>query len=202
MKAVLASHNKHKIAELQTLIREYIPDFELLSLSDVDLNDEIVEDGDSFEANALIKARYAARSGYIGIGDDSGLCVDALGGAPGIYSARYAGEDGNDAKNNEKILRELDGVSDRRARFVCTIACVFPNGDEPITVTGYAEGEMLTEAKGEGGFGYDPLFYSTEGKKTFSEMTAEEKNAVSHRGRAIAKFADALSAKYKNNSKE
>ena len=201
MKAVLASHNKHKITELQTLIRKYIPDFELLSLSDVDLNDEIVEDGDSFEANALIKARYAARSGHIGIGDDSGLCVDALGGAPGIYSARYAGEDGNDAKNNEKILRDLDGVSDRRARFVCTIACVFPNGDEPITVTGYAEGEMLTEAKGEGGFGYDPLFYSTEGKKTFSEMTADEKNAVSHRGRAIAKFADALSAKY-NNIKE
>lgn len=201
MKAVLASHNKHKITELQTLIRKYIPDFELLSLSDVDLNDDIVEDGDSFEANALIKARYAARSGYIGIGDDSGLCVDALGGAPGIYSARYAGEDGNDAKNNEKILRDLDGVSDRRARFVCTIACVFPNGDEPITVTGYAEGEMLTEAKGEGGFGYDPLFYSTEGKKTFSEMTADEKNAVSHRGRAIAKFADAISAKY-NNIKE
>lgn len=196
MKAVLASHNKHKITELQTLIRKYIPEFELLSLSDVGLNDEIVEDGDSFEANALIKARYAARSGYIGIGDDSGLSVDALGGAPGIYSARYAGEDGNDAKNNEKILRELDGVSNRRARFVCTIACVFPGGDEPITVTGYAEGEMLTEAKGEGGFGYDPLFYSTEGKKTFSEMTAEEKNAVSHRGKAIAKFADALYTKY------
>ena len=196
MKAVLASHNKHKIAELQTLIRKYIPEFELLSLSDVGLNDEIVEDGDSFEANALIKASYAARSGYIGIGDDSGLSVDALGGAPGIYSARYAGEDGNDAKNNEKILRELDGVSDRRARFVCTIACVFPDGDEPITVTGYAEGEMLTEAKGEGGFGYDPLFYSTEGKKTFSEMTAEEKNAVSHRGKAVEKFAAVLAEKY------
>ena len=201
MKAVLASHNKHKIAELQTLIRKYIPEFELLSLSDVGLNDEIVEDGDSFEANALIKASYAARSGYIGIGDDSGLSVDALGGAPGIYSARYAGEDGNDAKNNEKILRELDGVSDRRARFVCTIACVVPGGDEPITVSGYAEGEMLTEAKGEGGFGYDPLFYSTEGKKTFSEMTAEEKNAVSHRGKAVEKFAAVLAEKY-NNFKE
>ena len=197
MKAVLASRNKHKITELETLIRKYIPDFELLSLSDVGLNDEIVEDGDSFRANALIKASYAARSGYIGIGDDSGLCVDALGGAPGIYSARYAGEDGNDTKNNEKILRELDGVSDRRARFVCTIGCVFPNGDEPITVSGYAEGEMLTEARGEGGFGYDPLFYSTEGKKTFSEMTAEEKNAVSHRGKAVEKFAAVLAEKYK-----
>ena len=196
MKAVLASKNKHKITELQALIRKYIPDFEILSLSDVGLNDEIVEDGDSFEANALIKARYAARSGYIGIGDDSGLCVDALGGAPGIYSARYAGEDGNDEKNNEKLLRELDGVSDRRARFVCTIGCVFPDGGEPITVTGYAEGEMLTEFRGEGGFGYDPLFYSTENKKTFSEMTAEEKNAVSHRGRAVEGFARALAIKF------
>ena len=198
MKIVVASHNKKKIKELNALLGKYVEGVELLSLDDVGFFDEIVEDGDSFEANALIKASYAARSGYIGIGDDSGLCVDALDGAPGIYSARYAGEDGNDEKNNEKILRELDGVTDRRARFVCTIACVFPESEksEPITVTGYAEGEILTEAKGRAGFGYDPLFYSLDGKKTFSEMSAEEKNEVSHRGRAIVKFADALAEKY------
>ena len=196
MKIVLASRNKHKIEEWQATLRKYMDGVEILSLDEVGILGEIEENGETFYDNALIKASTAAKSGYIGIGDDSGLSVDALGGAPGIYSARYAGEDGNDAKNNEKILRELDGVSDRRARFVCTIACVFPDGDEPITVTGYAEGEMLTEAKGEGGFGYDPLFYSTEGKKTFSEMTAEEKNAVSHRGKAVEKFAAVLAEKY------
>ena len=193
MKAVLASHNKHKITELQTLIRKYIPEFELLSLSDVGLNDEIVEDGDSFEANALIKARYAARSGYIGIGDDSGLCVNALGGAPGIYSARYAGEDGNNAANNAKLIRELDGIADRRARFVCVIGCVFPNGEE-MTVRGEAEGKIIDEARGAEGFGYDPYFEYGTGK-TFAEMTAEEKNEVSHRARAVEKFAKALSNK-------
>ena len=193
MKAVLASHNKHKISELQALIRKYLPDFELFSLSDVGLNGEIVEDGDTFEANALIKARFAARSGYIGIGDDSGLCADALGGAPGIYSARFAGEDGNDAKNNAKLLSELEGKDDRRARFVCTIGCVFPNGEE-MTVRGEAEGVIINEARGSAGFGYDPYFEYGDGK-TFAEMTAEEKNKVSHRARAVEIFAKALSNK-------
>ena len=151
MKAVLASHNAHKIAELQTLLRSYIPDIEILSLSDVSLDGEIVEDGATFEENALIKARYAARSGYIGIGDDSGLCVEALGGAPGIYSARFAGEDADTAKNNEKLLRELNGKSDRRAKFVCVIACVMPSGEE-FTVRGEAHGEIIDSYHGNGGF--------------------------------------------------
>ena len=125
---------------------------------------------------------------YIGLGDDSGLCVDALGGAPGIYSARYSGEDANDAKNNEKLLRELKGKTDRRAKFVCCIACVFPNG-EKITVQGETCGEILEDASGAGGFGYDPLFYVPELKKTYAEMSAEEKNAISHRGRAIVLLA-------------
>jgi len=193
MKAVLASHNKHKISELQKLIRAYIPEFELISLADAGLEGEIVEDGETFEANALIKARFAARSGYIGIGDDSGLCVEALGGAPGIYSARYAGEDGNDAANNAKLLRELKGEPNRRAKFVCTIGCVFPDGEE-LTVSGEAPGVIIDEARGSAGFGYDPYFEYGDGK-TFAEMTADEKNAVSHRARAIEKFAKALSNK-------
>lgn len=193
MKAVLASHNKHKIAELQKLIRAYIPEFELMSLAEAGLEGEIVEDGDTFEANALIKARFAARSGYIGIGDDSGLCVEALGGAPGIYSARYAGEDGNDAANNAKLLRELKGEPNRRAKFVCTIGCVFPDGEE-LTVSGEAPGVIIDEARGDAGFGYDPYFEYGDGK-TFAEMTADEKNAVSHRARAIEKFAKALANK-------
>ncbi len=193
MKAVLASHNKHKISELQTLIRRYLPDFEILSLTDAGLDGEIIEDGDTFEANALIKARFAARSGYIGIGDDSGLCVEALGGAPGIYSARFAGEDGNDAANNAKLLSELEGESNRRAKFVCTIGCVFPGGEE-LTVSGEATGVIIDEARGEAGFGYDPYFEYGDGK-TFAEMTADEKNAVSHRARAIEKFAKMLAEK-------
>ena len=194
MKAVLASHNAHKIAELQTLLRSYIPDIEILSLSDVSLDGEIVEDGATFEENALIKARYAAKSGYIGIGDDSGLCVEALGGAPGIYSARFAGEDADTAKNNEKLLRELKGKSDRRAKFVCVIACVMPDGEE-FTVRGEAHGEIIDSYHGEGGFGYDPLF--RYGDKTFAEMAADEKNLVSHRGRAIKKFAEKLERRAK-----
>ena len=195
MKAVLASHNKHKIAELQRLLSQCVPGIELLSLSDVGLFGEIVEDGESFAENALIKARFAAASGYIGIGDDSGLCVDALGGAPGVFSARYAGEDGNDAANNQKLLSELEDKDDRSARFVCTIACVFPNGDEPIVVTGESRGEILTDFRGDAGFGYDPLFYVRESGKTFAEMSGDEKNAISHRGRAIEKFAIALKEK-------
>ena len=195
MKAVLASHNKHKIAELQSLLSKHVPDIEILSLADVGLFDDIVEDGDTFEANALIKARYAAASGYIGLGDDSGLCVDALDGAPGVYSARYAGEDACDAKNNEKLLSELEGKASRRAYFVCTIACVFPNGSESIVVTGKTEGEMLKEYRGEGGFGYDPLFFVKEMNKTYAEMSSEEKNAISHRGKAIELLAKALGEK-------
>ena len=168
-----------------------LPDIEILSLSDVGLEGEIEENGSDFEANALIKASFAAQSGYIGLGDDSGLCVDALNGAPGIYSARYSGEGANDAKNNEKLLHELGGKSDRRAKFVCCIACVFPNG-EKVVVRGETQGEILESANGAGGFGYDPLFYVPELKKTYAEMSAQEKNAISHRGRAIELLAAEL----------
>ncbi|MBQ8387533.1 MAG: XTP/dITP diphosphatase [Clostridia bacterium] len=191
MKAVLASHNKHKIGELQAILAKHIPDIEILSLSDVGLEGEIVEDGATFEENALIKASFAARSGFLGIGDDSGLCVTALGGAPGIYSARYSGEDADDKKNNEKLLSELGGKSDRSAKFVCCIACVFPDGRR-LTVRGETHGIILESADGEGGFGYDPLFYVPELGKTYALMGAEEKNAISHRGRAIERLADEI----------
>lgn len=195
MKIVLASRNKKKIGELRSILSQYIDGIEILSLDDVGIYGEIEEDGDTFEANALIKARVAATSGYIGVGDDSGLEVDALGGAPGVYSARYAGEHGDDEANNDLLLKNLEGKSDRSARFVCCIACVFPEsyGYEPIVVRGNVEGEIICERRGEGGFGYDPLFYFPKFDKTLAEVTPEEKNQVSHRGNAIKAFADKLS---------
>ncbi|MBQ8408162.1 MAG: XTP/dITP diphosphatase [Clostridia bacterium] len=194
MKIVLASRNKKKISELQTLLSQCIGGVEILSLDDVGIYGEIEENGVTFEENALIKARVAATSGYIGVGDDSGLEVDALGGAPGVYSARYAGDHGDDEANNDLLLKNLEDKADRSARFVCCIACVFPEGYgyEPIVVRGNVEGEILKERQGEGGFGYDPLFYFPQFGKTLAEVTPEEKNSVSHRGNAIKAFAKEL----------
>lgn len=194
MKIVLASRNKKKKAELQTLLSQYIDGIEILSLDDVGIYGEIEEDGTTFEENSLIKAKTAASSGYIGVGDDSGLEVDALGGAPGVYSARYAGGHGDDEANNDLLLKNLEGESNRSARFVCCIACVFPEdmGIEPITVRGNVEGEILEYRRGDGGFGYDPLFYFPQFDKTLAEVSAEEKNSVSHRANAIKLFAEKL----------
>ncbi len=194
MKIVLASRNQKKKRELQTLLSQYIDGVEILSLDDVGIYGEIEEDGETFEENALIKARAAAASGYIGIGDDSGLAVDALGGAPGVYSARYAGGHGDDEANNDLLLQNLADKADRKARFVCCIACVFPAsyGREPIIVRGEVEGEILKERHGNGGFGYDPLFYFPEFGKTLAEVTPEEKHSVSHRGKAIRALAERL----------
>ena len=194
MKIVLASRNKKKKVELQALLSQYIDGIEILSLDEVGIYGEIEEDGVTFEENALIKARTAAVSGYVGVGDDSGLEVDALGGAPGVYSARYAGEHGDDEANNNLLLKNLEGKSDRSARFVCCIACVFPEkyGYEPIVVRGHVEGEILTERHGNGGFGYDPLFYFKQFGKTLAEVSPEEKNSVSHRANAIKLFAEKL----------
>ena len=194
MKIVLASRTKKKKAELQTLLSQYIDEIEILSLDEVGIYGEIEEDGETFEENALIKARVAASSGYIGVGDDSGLIVDALGGAPGVYSARYAGEHGDDEANNALLLKNLEDKENRSARFTCCIACVFPEGDEreAFTVRGYVEGEILRERRGNGGFGYDPLFYFKEFDKTLAEVSQEEKNSVSHRANAIKAFAEKL----------
>ena len=191
MKIVLASRNAHKIGELQTLLSQYIKDIEILSLDDVGIFDEIEENGSTYLENALIKARAAAKSGYIGMGDDSGLSVRALGGAPGVYSARYSG--GDYAANNALLLKNLEGESDRYAEFVCTIACVFPDGREPICVEGRTEGVILESLRGEGGFGYDPLFYYEPYEKTYAELTYDEKNSISHRCKAV----EALAAEFK-----
>ena len=193
MKIVLASRNKKKISELNALLAKHIPEIEVLSLDDIGFEDEIVEDGETFEDNAYIKASTVARLGYIGVGDDSGLCVDALDGAPGVYSARYAGEHGDDAANNALLLKNLADKTDRTARFVCAIACVFPDDVNTAHVCrGEVEGRIIDEYRGEGGFGYDPLFYYEPFGKTLAEMSAEEKNSISHRGRAIENFAQML----------
>ena len=189
MKIVLASRNPHKIKELQTLLSQYIKDIEILSLDDVGILGDIDENGSTYLENALIKARVAATSGYIGMGDDSGLSVRALGGAPGVYSARYAGGHGDYAANNAFLLRNLEGESDRFAEFVCTIACVFPDGREPICVEGRTQGVILEGERGSEGFGYDPLFYYEPFGKTYAELTYDEKNSISHRFKAIEKLA-------------
>ena len=190
MRLVFASNNAGKIREVAKILNEcFEEDVTLLSLKDIGFFDDIVEDGDTFEANALIKARTVARLGYLCIADDSGLEVDALGGAPGIYSARYSGGHGNDKENNLLVLKNLEGVPDekRTARFTCAIACVTPEGDE-FTVKASCEGRILHAEEGNGGFGYDPLFYVEEYGKTLASVTAEEKNAISHRGKALRAF--------------
>ena len=195
-KIVMASNNRHKITELEAFLHRFCPadaggePYELLSLSDIGYEKEIVEDGDTFEENALIKARTVAAFGYIGVADDSGLCVDALGGEPGVFSARWAG--GHDAAdNNRKLMEKMRDVpKDRRgAHFVSVIACVFPDGRE-FTARGECPGVILDAPRGDGGFGYDPFFLYEPLGKTFAEMNAEEKNAVSHRARAMARFGE------------
>ena len=195
MKFVLASSNKNKIKELKAILGSVMSDAEIITIKEAGIDDDIVEDGSTFAENALIKARVAASTGMIGIADDSGLTVEALGGEPGIYSARYAGDHGNDKANNEKLLENMRDKTNRRAAFVCNIACVFPNGDQPIVAEGKIEGEILDAPRGEGGFGYDPLFYVEALGKTLAEASSEEKNAISHRANALAAFAEMFKKK-------
>ena len=192
---VLASRNKGKVRELQKLLDEELGErIELKSLNDVGLFDDVEEDGATFAENALIKANAAVKAGYIALGDDSGLAVDALDGAPGVYSARYAGNH-DDAANNRLLLENLQGVADRTAAFVCSLACAFPDGSAPIVTEGRVQGEILHELRGENGFGYDPLFYYAPFGKTMAEMTEAEKNAISHRGAAVRQFAKLFAAR-------
>ena len=200
MKIVLASRNAKKIKELREILSASIEDVEILSLDDVGIYGEIEEDGETFEENAFIKAHTAAKSGYIGVGDDSGLAVNALGGAPGVYSARYCGRHGDDEANNVTLLKNLEENEDRSAKFVCVIACVFPDDiDNGHLFRGETEGVILKEASGNGGFGYDPLFYYEPMEKTFADMSAEEKNGISHRGKALALLADFLKKRTEGN---
>ena len=199
MKIVFASGNAHKIKEVAKILSECEGGeiFEILSLKDISFDGDIVEDGSTFEENALIKARTVAKLGYPCFADDSGLMVDALDGAPGIYSARYTGVHGSDEDNNALLLKNLESVPDekRTARYACAIAFASPNGEE-FTVTDYCEGVILRSYRGTGGFGYDPLFYVKEYDKTLAEVTPEEKHAISHRGKAIRAFAKLFLEKY------
>ena len=197
-KIVLASNNAKKIKELKNMLKEY--DFEVCSLKDEDINIDVVEDGNTFEENALKKASeiynylLANNKGdALVLADDSGLEVDSLNGAPGVYSARYAGEHGNDYKNNIKLLEEMKGFKgdDRKARFVCVISLVDENGETKV-VRGEVDGYIIEELKTEGGFGYDPLFFYEGFNKTFGEASSEEKNAISHRGNALKKLKEIL----------
>ena len=167
---LLATHNANKLVEFRRIfetLKEKIGAYELLSFSDIGFDDEVEETGTTFEENALIKARAGAARGYITIADDSGLAVDALGGAPGIYSARYCGRHGDDEGNNRMLLEQLKGKQDKTARYVCAIACVFPDG-RSFTVRGTCEGEIIDTPRGNLGFGYDPLFWIPEKGMTFA----------------------------------
>jgi len=190
MKIVAATTNKGKIREFQEILSEL--GYEVVSMHDEGIDVEIEETGSTFRENALIKARAVALlCDYAVIADDSGLCVDALGGAPGIYSARFAGDEATDYDRNVKLLEVMDKEENRKARYVAAIAYVSPDGKE-ITTEGTVEGEILREEHGTGGFGYDPLFWCTEINKCFGEATPDEKNAVSHRGRALVELYNVL----------
>lgn len=195
---ILASNNLKKIKEIKEILKGF--PFEVYSLKDMDIDIDVEEDGLTFEENAKKKAveihQYLVNkeeSNFIVLSDDSGLEVDCLNGEPGVYSARYAGEHGNDYKNNLKLLQEMKDFKgdERSARFVCVIAVVFEDGNVK-TVRGEVEGYIIEEIKTEGGFGYDPLFFYKGFNKTFGEATPEEKNAISHRGNALKKLKDIL----------
>ena len=191
---LLATHNANKLVEFRRIfetLKEKIGAYELLSFSDIGFDDDVEETGTTFEENALIKARAGAARGYITIADDSGLAVDALDGAPGIYSARFCGRHGDDEGNNRMLLEQLKGKQDKTARYVCAIACVFPDG-RSFTVRGTCEGEIIDTPLGTLGFGYDPLFWIPEKSMTFAEMPLDEKNKMSHRSAAAALFAEKI----------
>jgi len=204
IKLLVATTNQGKFAEVKDFLRQ-LP-LEVLSLSDLATWPKIIEDGATFEENALKKARALAEySGYLTLADDSGLEVDALNGAPGIYSARYCGEEGNDKKNNEKLMHELREIPEekRTGRFVCALALCAPksHGVKEWTVRDSCEGRISFELKGENGFGYDPLFFYPSLGKTFGEIDRAIKATVSHRGKALKKLAEMLPSLVDLNAK-
>ena len=192
MKFIIATHNKKKLAEMERILNPLWVEVSTAQLQEVD------ETGATFADNAYLKASAACKeTGLPAIADDSGLAVDALNGAPGIYSARYAGEHATDLQKMEKLLRELKDVpkEKRTARFVCSICCVFPNGD-CITAEGACEGNIAFELTGDGGFGYDPIFLV--GEQSFGQLSDDEKDRISHRGKALMLFSQKLQ-EYLNN---
>lgn len=187
---VFATNNQHKLEEIRRIVGGK---FRILSLKEIGCEEDIPETADTLEGNALMKARFVKEHyGYDCFADDTGLMVDALGGAPGVYSARYAGPGHDSAANMALLLKNLDGVTERSARFVTVIALIL-NGQE-MTFEGRVEGEILSVPAGTSGFGYDPVFKPTESSVSFAEMSADAKNAISHRGRATAKLMTYLAS--------
>ena len=186
MKLVLASKNKKKLVEMNDILSHL--GIEVCSEAEAGVDVEVEETGTTFEENSLLKAKAVMEaSGLPAVADDSGLCVDALGGAPGVYSARYGGEGLDDVQRYQLLLENMKGQMPRTARFVSVITCCFPNGDV-LSARGECEGSVAFAPMGEGGFGYDPIFFVPGLKKTFSQLTPEEKNAISHRGKALEAF--------------
>ena len=189
MKLVFATHNKNKFKEIQSLLPNYI---QLLSLDDIGCTEDIEETGTTIDENAIIKAKYVKLNyDYDCFADDTGLEVDELGGDPGVYSARYAGEEKDDEANMKKLLNNLEGKANRKANFKTVIALTL-RGKETL-FTGICEGEILKEKKGNEGFGYDPIFQPDGYDKTFAEMSLSEKSTISHRGKAFTQLTDYLS---------
>ncbi len=185
---VFATNNAHKLDEVRNILGDT---FEILGMAQIGCHDDIEETADTFAGNALIKARYIKEKyGYDCFADDSGLEIEALGGAPGVYSARFAGEGHNSEKNMDKVLSLMQGKSHRNARFCTVVALV--TGEGEYTFEGEIKGEILDERRGEGGFGYDPIFRPENETLTFAEMGDDRKNAISHRARAVKKLAEFL----------
>lgn len=187
-KLVVATGNAHKLREISQIFTEY----EVISQKQAGFDEDVEETGTTFEENALIKARAASKAlGVIALADDSGICVNALDGAPGVYSARYSGGHGDDKANRDLLIKNLDGKTDRTAYFESAIALVYPDGKE-LVAHGRTYGKILFEEDGDGGFGYDCIFFSDDLQKSFGRASAEEKNAVSHRFRGLMALKEKL----------
>ena len=190
MKYVLATHNPGKLKEMGAILARF--GVEVVSPKDLGLTVDVEETGTTFAENAMLKAKAICAAAQLpAIADDSGLCVDALNGGPGVYSARYGGEGLDDRGRYMLLLNNMRGQTTRAAHLACAIACAFPNGDT-LTAEGRCDGTIAFAPMGEGGFGYDPVFFVPEKAKTFGQLTAEEKSAISHRGRALESFVGKL----------
>ena len=193
MKLILATNNAHKVREIKQILQPYFQ--QIVTLQEAGIQHETVEDGDTFYQNALKKAREIAEiSGLPALADDSGICVEALGGAPGVFSARYAAagdQNASDGANRRLLLKNMGGIRDRRAYFACAAVLCWPDG-KSLAAEGRFYGEIGYEEKGENGFGYDSLFYVPEYGCTSAEMSPEQKNRLSHRGKALRALADKL----------
>ena len=184
MKLIIASNNKHKIYEIKKILGEKFS--EILSMSEAGIIHETVEDGETFMENAAKKAREIAEiSGVAALADDSGICAHALGGAPGVYSARFSGGHGNDTDNNNLLIEKLRDKNDKTAHYTAAVCLVYPDGRE-VSAEGYMYGEIIDTPRGNRGFGYDPIFVPKGEVRTVAEMTDEEKNSISHRANALS----------------